>query len=267
LESGAHTFAIEVADLSYGVRGKQILKGVSFDVPQGQYLVVIGPNGAGKTTLLKCLMRIYKKSGQSIRIFGKNLTEFAQKDLAKLVGYVPQADEMASGFSVYEFVAMGRYPYLNPFTGLDGRDRKKVDEALELTNTTALKERVMGTLSGGERQRVSIAAALAQEAKILLLDEPTSFLDPLHQVHVHELLGDLHQNLGLTIVTVTHNINAAAIWGEKVMALRNGRTVFSGDGDELMQNEVLESIYEKRFVFSKHPQTGKPVIVPDGRPA
>ena len=104
------------------------------------------------------------------------------------------------------------------------------------------------------------------DPELLLLDEPTSFLDPLHQVHVNELLGDLHRNLKLTIIAVTHNINSAAIWGEKVMALKEGRTVFSGSGDELMKNDVLEGIYDKTFTFSEHPQTGKPVIVPDGRP-
>ncbi len=257
--------AITVTDLSHGVRDKQILKGVTFEVVEGQYLVIIGPNGAGKTTLLKCLMRIVKGFTGQVSVFGKPLEAYNQKELAKLVGYVPQGDEGALGFTVGELVAMGRYPYLNPFTGLSGNDRKKVAEALTRTHTASLKDRRVSTLSGGERQRVTIAAALAQEAKILLLDEPTSFLDPLHQVHVNELLGDLHASLGLTIVSVTHDINAAAIWGEQVMALKDGGVVFSGSGAELMNNDVLSSIYDKSFCFSTHPATGMPVVVPDGR--
>jgi iron complex transport system ATP-binding protein len=258
--------AVKVSTLSFEVGERRILNRVTLDVPAGEYLIVVGPNGAGKTTLLKCLIRIYESNG-SIDICGRPIREYSQKDLAKLMGYVPQADGRALHFTAYEFVAMGRYPYLSPFSGLSKEDRAKVEEALDLTDTASVTDRILDTLSGGERQRVFIAAALAQGARILLLDEPTTFLDPLHQANVHALLSRLNRELGLTIIAVTHDINSAALWGDRVLALKNGKVAFVGTGDEFMCNEVLRSVYDKSFQFVPHPRTGVKLVVPDGRPA
>jgi iron complex transport system ATP-binding protein len=259
--------AINVSALSLEIGARRILNRVTFQVPAGQYLVIVGPNGAGKTTLLKCLMRICPGPEGRVEICGRPLGGYTQKELAKKVGYVPQADGRALYFTAYEFVAMGRYPYLGPFSGLTKEDKKKVEEALTLTRTLSLADQSLDTLSGGERQRVFIAAALAQGAKILLLDEPTTFLDPLHQAHVHELLARLNRELNLTIVAVTHDINSAALWGDRILALKSGEVAFVGTGDELMRNDVLERVYDKTFQFAPHPTTGARIVVPDGRPA
>ncbi|MDJ0763320.1 MAG: ABC transporter ATP-binding protein [Myxococcota bacterium] len=258
--------AIRVANLAFCKGEKTILKDVSFAVKRGEYLHIIGPNGAGKTTLLKCLMRIHRGPMNALQIFGAPLESLSQRSLAKVIGYVPQSSQGAFGFTAYEFVAMGRYPYLSPFSGLSAHDQSKVEEALALTKTDALATQPMDTLSGGERQRIFIAAALAQGAEILLLDEPTTYLDPRHQAHIEALLNDLQHTLGLTLIAVTHDINSAALWGDRILALKQGRVVFSGIAAELMHNDILQVIYDKQFVFVDHPTAGSRIVVPDRSP-
>ncbi len=257
--------AIVVRDLAYAIRGKKVLSGISLSIPSGQYLTVIGPNGAGKTTLLKCLIRILSDVDGSISVFGRPLKEYSQKELAKSMSYVPQADGRVLSFTVREFVAMGRYPYLSPFSVISNEDRTAIEEALDLTGMSGLKERNIETLSGGERQCVFIAAAIAQGAKVLLLDEPTTFLDPRHQMEIHDLLERLNRTLGMTIIAVTHDINCAALWSDHIVALKEGRVSFSGTGAELMCNETLQRIYQKKFIFVEHPRGGLKFVAPDRR--
>ena len=193
------TVAIQIDGLCYEAGSNLILKDVSFTVGEGHYISVIGPNGAGKTSLIRCIIRLARARSGRIAIFGKPLSDYSQRDLAKVLSYVPQADTGYYPFSVYEFVLMGRYPHLSPFSSVGPADRAKVDEALELAGASAFADRSIGTLSGGERQNVFIAAALAQGARILLLDEPTTFLDYGHQVDVLALLKRLNQDEGITI--------------------------------------------------------------------
>ncbi len=257
---------IDIRDLLFRVGESKILDNVTLDVQEGEYLGIIGPNGAGKTTLLKCLMRIITGAKGSVEILGHPIETYSQRSLAKLVSYVPQADGRALQYTVHEFVAMGRYPHLGPFSSMSAKDLRAIEEALNFVDIWALAERKLETLSGGERQSVFIAGALAQGAKILLLDEPTTFLDPKHQAKIHALLTRLNRSLGLTIVAVTHDLNSAAMWMDRVIAIKNGKVAFTGTGRELMQGETLESIYGTRFVFAPHPLTGFPCVVPSGEP-
>ena len=255
---------IEVSNFSFSIRGKQILHDISLDVSQGEYLTIVGPNGAGKTTLIKCLNRILRGGTGTIRIADKPIEACSQRELARLISYVPQANGLAAPFSVLEFVKMGRYAYASPFSSGNGEDKRAVREALELTGTEALAEQALGTLSGGERQKVLIAAALAQGAEILLLDEPTTFLDPRHVSQIQQLLITLHKKRGCTIISVSHDINSAALISERIVALKQGEVAFSGRAEEFMKRETLEHIYEKSFALMKHPDTGKSIIVPEG---
>jgi len=257
--------AIEATKLGLTIGGKSILNDVTFAVNKGDYLVIIGPNGAGKTTLLKCLMRIINGWRGSISVSGISLKKYTQKELAKLISYVPQANGRALYFTASEFVAMGRYPHMSPFSSISKDDRRIIDEALDLTGILSLAGQRLASLSGGERQCVFIAAAIAQGAEVLLLDEPTTFLDPSHQSQILSLLEHLNNTLGLTIVAVTHDINCAALWSDRVLALKEGEIVFSGTNDDLMCNKVLETIYERQFAFSSHPQNGSRFIIPEGR--
>lgn len=254
---------IEIKDFSFAYAGERILKGVSLNVCEGEYISIIGPNGAGKTTLLKCLIRILKGGEGIIRLDGRLLAEYGQKELAKLVSYVPQGDGGGALFTVAEYVLMGRYPYLSPFTTFSAEDRRAAEKALGLTGTAHLAQRGLNTLSGGERQRVSIASALTQGSRIMLLDEPTTFLDPRHESDVLNIIKKVNHNFGITVVSVTHDINHAALHSDRIVSLKNGTVMFDGQAGDIMDNRVLEKIYDKRFNFVKHPENGSLIIVPE----
>jgi len=253
---------ITIRDLGVRVGRKDILRDVSFSVRRGQYLTVIGPNGAGKTTLLKCLDRIVGRWAGRIEVCGRALEDYRQRDLARLLSYVPQADGRGLPFTAEQFVLMGRYPYLSPFASITRHDRQVVQEVLQRTRTAEFAGRMLQTLSGGERQRVYIAAALAQQSEILLLEEPTTFLDYRHQAEIRELLAAVNRRSGVTIVAVTHDVNPAVLESDQVVALREGAVVFCGPPCELMRPDVLREIYGTEFLLVEHPHTRLPMVVP-----
>jgi iron complex transport system ATP-binding protein len=255
--------AIEVRNLTYRIGGKEIVRDVSFAVDEGAFVSIIGPNGAGKTTLLKCINRLLTGAGGEVLVQGKPLRRFGQAELAIAIGYVPQGGAEDVPFTVHEFVMMGRYPHLSAFSSPTRADERAVRGALELTGAAELLDRSCATLSGGERQKVMIAAALAQDARILLLDEPTTFLDPHHQLEVLRLLAKLNRDSGVTVLAVTHDLNAAALCSDRVLALRAGRIAFEGGADELMRGETLEAVFGLGFHFVAHPVSGQRLIVPE----
>lgn len=239
--------AIRIRDLACRLGTRNVLDGVSLEIPERGSVAILGPNGAGKTTLLKCIARIVRASSGTVEILGNNLTNYAQRDLARVLSYVPQADARYLPFRVSEFVLLGRYPHLSPFSTLSPEDRRAADAAMDRTETRAFADRPIDTLSGGERQRVFIAAALAQGARILLLDEPATFLDYKHQVEVVELLRRLNHDEGVTLVSVTHDANDAARLGNHAIALKSGRVHFSGSTAELLAEGVLEGVFDTPF--------------------
>jgi iron complex transport system ATP-binding protein len=254
--------AIEVRGFSYQAGGKTILREVSLRVEAGQYVSVIGPNGAGKTTLVKCIDRLLSGGTGEILVFGRALASYRQKELARRMGYVPQADERLFPFTVEQFVTMARYPYFSPFRSIAREDRQAVAEALRRTGTAEFADRQINTLSGGERQKVFLAAALAGEPDVLLLDEPTTFLDYRHREELRRLLSEANRQLGVTILAVTHDVNQAALESDAVVALREGRVVFDGPPQEVMRPEVLSGIYGSPFVLVDHPGAAVPMVVP-----
>jgi len=253
---------LEIANFSFGFGVKEILHDVSFAVNQGEYLSIVGPNGAGKTTLLKCIDRIYRGGTGQVSVCGQPLELYRQRDLARRLSYVPQADGRVFPFTVEQFVLMGRYPYLNPFSSVSHEDMEAVRQVMERTGIAEFAHRKLDTLSGGERQTVYIAAALAQGAEVLLLDEPTTFLDYRHQAEVRDLLADVNRNSGVTVVAVTHDVNRAAMDSHRIVALSDGSVVFDGTPGEIMQPEVLERIYGTSFLLVGHPQGEVPIIAP-----
>jgi len=255
--------ALDVRDLTYRVDGTTILHGVSLRVAVGGYVSIVGPNGAGKSTFLKCLNRILLAASGEIQVNGRRLAEYSQPQLAREIGYVPQGGTDDIPFTVFEFAMLGRYPHLSPFTATTQADEDAVQKALTMAGAADLAERPCCTLSGGERQRVLIAAALAQDARILLLDEPTTFLDPRHQQDILRLLARLHRETDMTILSVTHDINAAALASDEVLALRDGRAVFHGPPADLMQQKVLQNLFDQSFLFVLHPETGQRLVVPE----
>jgi iron complex transport system ATP-binding protein len=253
---------IEVKELSFGYGEMPVLDRVSFSVRSGERLAIIGPNGAGKSTLLKSLMRMVGPLKGDIALQGRPANSYSQKSLARIVSYVPQADGRQFPFTVRDFVAMGRYPHLSAFTPRRPADEQAVDQAIAQAGLEHLVHRPMDQLSGGERQRLFIAAAIAQEAPVLLLDEPTTFLDPRHQQEVDRVLVALHTARRVTMITVTHDLNRALRHSDRILALKAGRVHFLGAPAHLLADGGLETLFERPFVLSTHPGGG-PVILPD----
>lgn len=257
---------VDIRDLSFSFGKTPVLRSVSLAIEEGDHVAIIGPNGAGKTTLLKQINRLLPPGEGSVEIAGRPVADYRQADLARLIGYVPQAEGRRWPLPVRDFVLMGRYPYLSPFTPVSREDRAVVEEVLELTEAATLADRRMDALSGGERQRVLIAAALAQRARLLLLDEPATFLDPPHQAHVLRILRRVNREQGVTILAVTHDINTAVLTSRTVIALKAGEVVYSGAPDSVMDNEVLRNVYGMTFEFTAHPATGQRLVVPEATP-
>jgi iron complex transport system ATP-binding protein len=256
------TPAVTVNNFSLELGGAQILNDVSFSVLPGDYLSIVGPNGAGKTTLLKCLNRVLTGGSGDVRICGTPIGELSQRELAQRVSYVPQLDGRSLPFTAAEFMAMGRYPYLSSFSGIREHDRSELNAAACQAGIEDLLERQLDTLSGGERQKVFIAAALAQGAQIMLLDEPTTFLDYRHQVEVGRLLRHLNREGGKTVLAVTHDLNSALDGCNRALALKQGEIVFDGPPVELLQETRLRDIYRTEFAFIEQPGSELPFIRP-----
>jgi iron complex transport system ATP-binding protein len=254
---------IEIEILSFAVRAKKILEKISFSVSARQRLFIVGPNGAGKTTLLRCISRIITDYQGLVKIKGENSKAYSQKRLAKILTYLPQGLPADIPFTAHQFVLMARYPHLSPFSIISPQDEKIANEAMEMTQTAGFGERTLSTLSGGERQQVSIAAAVAQQVEVMLLDEPATYLDYKHQRNVHSLLAKINKTNGTTIVCVTHDLNSAVLNADSILAIKEGKIVFEGTPDEIMNEDILEKIYSKKFNFVKHPVTGQKIIVPD----
>jgi len=254
---------IEVNQLSVKIHDKTLLEAIQFHVAQGDHLVIVGPNGSGKSTLLKGLLGILTADSGEIRIKHKPLTEFSQRELARLISYVPQSSGKQLPFEVEDFVKMSRYAYHTALSDWTPDDQAALDDALRITNTIQFRQRQMNTLSGGECQRVMIAAALCQQTPVMVLDEPTSYLDPHHQVEVHQLISRLNQQLGITVVEVSHDINHAGQQGRYVLALQDGKSLWYGPGEAFLEAQRLKTLYQQDFVFVPHPHSGRILALAD----
>lgn len=255
---------IKVEQLSVSLAGNEILTEISMEVREGEYISIIGPNGAGKTTLIKCIAGIYRDWTGSIMIGGISFADHDSKGLAKLQSYVPQAEGRSNPLTVQEFVAMGRYPHLSAFTTMNQQDYAAIDDALDRAGLLPFRHRKMNTLSGGERQMAFIAAALAQGSKILLLDEPSTFLDYRHQANVASILKSACRDHGITVVAVHHDINTAASCSDRIYAIKDGTMAFSGTPAETTRQETLESIYNTAFVCTPSPDRDLPFVAAGG---
>jgi iron complex transport system ATP-binding protein len=251
----------KIEKLFFSISAKPILNDINFEIETGDYLTIIGPNGAGKTTLLKCLMGINGLESGEILFHGNALSQIKQKDLAKNVAYVPQNDGRSLPFSVKEFIMLARYPHLSPFSSYSKNDMEIVAESLEVVGIQRLRNRRLSTLSGGERQMVLIASALAQQTEVILFDEPTAFLDPKYEEAIYTIMEKIHKN-GKTVVMVTHDLNGAILHSTRLLIIKEGQLVYNGNPQDIVSGDILSSVYEKPFLFMKHPQNGKSIIVP-----
>jgi len=250
---------IEIENLSFGYTPQStILKNISFEVKPGTFLVIAGPNGAGKSTLLNLMCGMLRPNSGTIRIDSKAIESYKTEALAKKVAVVRQELAPVFGFSVFETVLMARTPYFNKFGFESQADKRIVDEALQATDTAQFALRPLRNLSGGERQRVFIARALAQDTPVLLLDEPTSFLDLKHQVKIHDLLKAAQLEKGKTIVAITHDINLAAQYCDETLLLREQpssiqteRNYYIGSTKDVFSPEQIERAFGIRTFVGK----------------
>ncbi len=237
------TAAVTIENLFCAYGENQVLKDISFSIPKGDFFIVIGPNGSGKTTLMKNMSGIRKNEKGRIRILDRSLNQYRAKALAKMLALVPQDSSADFPFTAMELVLMGRTPYLGILGFPQKEDMEIAAQALTFTGVDNLSHRRLTELSGGERQLVYIARAICQEPEIILLDEPTAALDLAHQVRIMDLMERLKMEKGITVVMVSHDLNLAAMYGDTLLLLKEGRIVKSGTPEDVLKFDVLEDTY------------------------
>jgi len=251
---------VKVTDVSLHYDSRPVIKNVSLSVDRGEFFVIIGPNGAGKTTLLKVLSGLYPVSEGTVQIRQTPIESYSRKDLARTLALVPQQINADFPFTVAETVLMGRYPHLGLLSVEGKQDLLLAEQAMEFTEVRHLAGRRLGQLSGGERQRVIIARAICQQSKILLLDEPTASLDPAHQLRIMDLMERLRQQEQLTIIMVSHDLNLASTYADRLMLLRDGVVEMIGTPRQVLTQEQLSRSYGCTLLVDEDPLLGTPRV-------
>ncbi|WPF84145.1 ABC transporter ATP-binding protein [Sanguibacter sp. 4.1] len=258
-----HTLVAENLVLGYGDR--TVIDGLDLLVPPGQVTAIVGANACGKSTLLRSMSRLLSPRGGQVLLDGKQVHKTPAKQLARTLGLLPQSPVAPEGITVADLVGRGRHPHQGMLSRWSAADDAAVAEALDATETAGLADRPVDELSGGQRQRVWIAMALAQQTDVLLLDEPTTFLDVSHQVEVLDLLTDLNHARGTTIVMVLHDLNLAARYADHLVALADGRVHAAGTPAEVLTESTVKTVFGLDNQVIVDPTSGKPLMLPIGR--
>jgi iron complex transport system ATP-binding protein len=261
----ASALAANAVSLGYGDR--QIVDSLSIELPAGQVTIIVGANACGKSTLLRGLARLLKPSTGVVHLNGADIHKMPTKALARELGILPQTPTAPDGITVADLVGRGRSPHQGWFRQWTADDDAAVAEALTVTGTLELAERSIDELSGGQRQRVWIAMALAQQTDILLLDEPTTYLDLAHQVEVLDVVSELNARRGITVAIVLHDLNLAARYADHLIAMKAGRIVAQGEPSAVMTAELVQEVFGLESVVVPDPVVGSPMVVPVGRRA
>lgn len=251
--------------LTLGYGKKIVVDELTVSIPDGHFTAIIGPNGCGKSTLLRTLSRLMTPQHGSVFLDGEQIQSYASKEVARRIGLLAQNATTPGDITVQELVARGRYPHQPLFTRWRKEDEEAVARAMQATGITDLARQSVDTLSGGQRQRAWIAMVLAQETAIMLLDEPTTWLDISHQIDLLELLSDLNRTQGYTLAAVLHDLNQACRYATHLIALRDGKIVAEGAPKEIVTPELIERIYGMRCMIIDDPVAGTPLVVPLGR--
>jgi len=251
--------------LTLAYDGASIIMNLDLAIPAGKITTLVGPNGCGKSTLLRGLARLLKPRTGTVYLDGADIFKLSTKAVAKRLGILPQGPVAPEGLTVRDLVAQGRYPYQNWLQQWSKEDERLVEQALATTGMTPLADRALDTLSGGQRQRAWIAMALAQDTEILLLDEPTTFLDLAHQVEVLDLLYELNQTEGRTIVMVLHDLNQACRYADYLVAVREGQVWAEGVPAQVMTEAMVRQVFGLECRIVTDPVAGSPMCVPLGR--
>lgn len=258
-----HTLEVEGVTLAYGDR--VVVDSLDLVVPPGRITAIVGANACGKSTLLRAMSRLLAPKAGRVVLDGKDLHQLPTKQVARTLGLLPQSPIAPEGIAVADLVSRGRNPHQGMLSRWTAEDDAAVAEALRMTDTLELADRPVDELSGGQRQRTWIAMALAQHTDILLLDEPTTFLDVSHQVDVLDLLTDLNRQRGTTIVMVLHDLNLAARYADHLIAVRSGLLHAAGDPAEVLTADVVRDVFGMDSQVIPDPVSGKPMVLPIGR--
>lgn len=250
---------LALEDVTFSAGSVSILKPVSLELRPGRMTGIIGPNGSGKSSLVRLVARQQKPTSGTIRLDGRHLESYGERELARRIAYMPQFTPPAESMTVRELVALGRFPWHGALGRFSATDAQKVETALERTELMRFAGRLVDTLSGGERQRAWLAMMLAQDASCLILDEPTSALDIAHQADMLALVRDLTRERDLAALVVLHDINMAARYCDELVALKDGRIVARGAPDAIVVPETLAALYGLPMGIFAHPATGQPL--------
>lgn len=258
-----HSLTAENLSLGYG--GRPVIRGIDLSVTPGRVTGIIGANACGKSTLLRSMSRLLRPTTGRVLLDGRDVHSVPPKELARTLGLLPQSPVAPEGITVADLVGRGRHPHQGIMTRWSREDDEAVAFALDRTRTSELADRAVDELSGGQRQRVWIAMALAQQTDILLLDEPTTYLDVSHQVEVLDLLTDLNETSGITIVMVLHDLNLAARYCDEIVMIADGLVEAVGTPAEVFTEERVEKVFGLRSRIITDPVSGAPLVLPIGR--
>ncbi|MCG3417609.1 ABC transporter ATP-binding protein [Oceanobacillus sp. M65] len=255
---------IQVEDVQVGYGDALIIDSLNLTIPKGKITTVIGPNGCGKSTLIKTIARILKANSGAIYLDGKAISRTSTKDIARKMAILPQSAEAPAGLTVRELITYGRFPHQSKFGKQKQEDLDAIDWALEATGLTDLEARPVEALSGGQRQRVWIAMALAQDTEVVILDEPTTYLDMAHQLDILQLLDKLNKEQNKTIVMVLHDLNHASRFSHNLIAMRDGKVLQQGAPHEVMTAPNLQDVFQIQAMLTVCPFSQNPICLSYG---
>jgi iron complex transport system ATP-binding protein len=257
--------SLETRSLAISYGNEMIIEDLNLNIPKGQITVFVGSNGCGKSTLLRSICRLLKPKKGAVLLDGENIAKLPTKEVAKSMAILPQGPVAPEGLTVLQLVKQGRYPHQNWLQMWSKEDEQMVARALEKTRLTELADRTVDSLSGGQRQRAWIAMTLAQGTDILLLDEPTTYLDMAHQIEILDLLFELNERERCTILMVLHDLNLACRYAHHMVAIKNKGIYAAGRPDEIMTQETVEAVFQMRCQIARDPVFGTPLIIPYGK--
>ena len=253
---------IEVEGLRVGYDKRTVIPELDVVIPDGSFTVIVGPNACGKSTLLRSLARLLKPTAGHVLLDGAEISSYPAKEVARRIGLLPQTSIAPDGITVLDLVSRGRYPHQSLLRQWSDADEAAVIDALAATNTTELSARFVDELSGGQRQRVWVAMSLAQQTPLLLLDEPTTFLDIAHQVELLDLFAELNTSGDRTLVAVLHDLNQAARYATHLIAMKDGRIIAQGAPSEIVTADMVLEVFGLRCRILTDPESGTPLVIP-----
>jgi ABC-type cobalamin/Fe3+-siderophores transport system ATPase subunit len=258
---------LSVENATIGYDARKISENLSVAIPDKSFTVIVGANACGKSTLLRALSRLIKPSQGRVLLDGQTITNFPAKEVARRLGLLPQHSIAPDGITVADLVARGRYPHQKLLKQWSAEDEAAVVSAMEATKVTPLSHRLVDELSGGQRQRVWVAMVLAQQTPLLLLDEPTTYLDIAHQIELLELLSELNRKNRQTVVAVLHDLNHACRYASHIIAMRDGKIIAEGAPREIVTAELVEAVFGLPCIIIDDPISHTPLVIPRGTPA